>query len=245
MLDARPMTAAATDTDTERTDARALTMPLVAAQIAQNVAGGLLLGNAVAALLWLAGADLTQVWRWPVGIGWFIAGAAGVRAFIDEFRADRRWRKREREHRAEMSLIVYKCDRLEAERNAAKADAQIARSESDRLRNEYFEARAQLQIERHDNNPKRLGRTMMYSAETQRDAAALMKLWYEKELWPGEGAMGWSRERQKAARELLQDAEIAPHKVYSNLAPTGDYAWAEAQFFAYFAKKPSRDASTT
>ena len=234
MLDTRQQTNAA-DTK-EQTDARALTLPLVFAQVAQNVAGGLLLGNAVAALMWTVGVDMTQAWRWPVGIGWFIAGAAGVRAFMDEFRADRRWHKRELEHRAEMEVLTELCDAFEAERNEARSDAQIAIAESNRLRNELFTARAQAQNERHAANPYSRGPVTLWSDEARTDAAALLKLWYETKNWPGENAMGWPRNRQEAARQLLQSAEIAPQKVYSKLAPPADYAWAEARLLAYFAK---------
>ena len=76
----------------------------------------------------------------------------------------------------------------------------------------------------------------LWSDEAKRDAAALLKLWYETKNWPGENAMGWPRNRQETARQLLQSAEIAPQKVYSKLAPPADYAWAEARLLAYFAK---------
>jgi len=234
MLDTRPLPTA---DPYERTDARALTTNLVLAQIVQNVLGGMGAGVALAAALWLMGADLALAWRWPFGVAALVAGASTAwRAYLDEFRADRRWHKRELEHRAEMEVLTELCDAFEAERNEARSDAQIAIAESNRLRNELFTARAQAQNERHAANPYSRGPVTLWSDEARTDAAALLKLWYETKNWPGENAMGWPRNRQEAARQLLQSAEIAPQKVYSKLAPPADYAWAEARLLAYFAK---------
>ena len=234
MFDARPLPTA---DPYERTDARALTTNLVLAQIVQNVLGGMGAGVALAAALWLMGVDLSLAWRWPVGIATLVAGASTAwRAYLDEFRADRRWHKREVEHSTEMSVLVELCDRLEVERDAARTDAQIAIAESNRLRNELFTARAQAQNERHAANQYSRGPVTLWSNEARADAAALLKLWYETKNWPGENVMGWPRNRQETARQLLQSAEIAPQKVYSKLAPPADYAWAEARLLAYFAK---------
>lgn len=182
MLDARALPAA-TDTDTERTDARALTLPLVAAQVAQNIAGGLLLGNAVAALMWLVGADLTQAWRYPVGIGWLIAGLAGVRAFMDEFRADRRWRKRENEHRNEMMVLVDLCDRLEEERDALRDERDAMRRRNADLERQnaslHYEAR------KANAPPRRILMEDLVTSEEKRDAHHIVSLWARTGKRPG------------------------------------------------------------
>lgn len=112
--------APALDTD-ERTDARALTLPLVLAQGVQNIMGGVGAGVAVAGVLWLAGADLAAYWRWPLGVAVVVAGAATAwRAYLDEWRADRRWHKREHEHAEECALLADTCDELEEQLNAER-----------------------------------------------------------------------------------------------------------------------------
>lgn len=185
MLDTRQQTNAA-DTK-EQTDARALTLPLVFAQVAQNVAGGLLLGNAVAALMWTVGVDMTQAWRWPVGIGWFIAGAAGVRAFMDEFRADRRWHKRELEHRAEMEVLTELCDAFEAERNDlrnerdayARANARLE-SENSSLNYEWRKANA---------TPRTVHMEDLVEPEARRNARHIVSLWAQTGKRPSRADM--------------------------------------------------------
>ena len=221
----------------ERTDSRALRTDEVQAQWLQNFGAGVGAATITILLAWGIGADLAMHWRWPLILGGCVFGAGQVvRAFVDEFRAERRWRRRENEHRIEMSVLVDLCDRLEEERDAARTDAQIAIAESNRLRNELFTARAQAQNERHAANQYSRGPVTLWSNEARADAAALLKLWYETKNWPGENVMGWPRNRQETARQLLQSAEIAPQKVYSKLAPPADYAWAEARLLAYFAK---------
>lgn len=185
-------------TDTERTDARALTLPLVAAQVAQNIAGGLLLGNAVAALMWLAGADLTQTWRWPVGIGWLIAGAAGVRAFADEFRADRRWRQRELEHRREMEeadakhvhkmeIIVALSDEIEAERNALRAERDALDRENTRLQSENASLKYEWRKARA--TPRTILREDLVEPEARRNARHLVSVWADTGKRPSRSEM--------------------------------------------------------
>ena len=84
-----------TDTQ-ESTDSRALTLPIVLAQVAQNTLGGVGAGVAVAALQWLTGVPLETHWRWPVAIAALVAGASTAwRAYLDEYRSERRWRARE------------------------------------------------------------------------------------------------------------------------------------------------------
>ena len=120
-------TAPCPPTDTERTDARALTLPLVAAQVAQNIAGGLLLGKRRRRAHGLAGPTSP---RHGVGRWHRLAHRGSSRcAFADEFRADRRWRQRELEHRrdggggrgdAHPKWTVALSDEIEAERNALR-----------------------------------------------------------------------------------------------------------------------------
>ncbi len=234
MIDTRP----APSEPYERTDARALTTDLVIAQIVQNVLGGVGAGLALATALWLAGADLGLAWRWPVGVAGLVAGASTTwRAYLDEWRADRRWHRRELEHRGEMEILTELCDGLEAERDDARNKLQSTAAENNRLKNEIFSMRAQMDQVRHEANPKRGGPTLWWKDEDRRDARALLKLWYETKKWPGELTMQWSRKRQENARDLLQAAEIAPVVVYNGLAPEQDYEWAEARLLAYFAKE--------
>ena len=115
------MTTTAPALDEERTDARALSLELVLAQGVQNIMGGVGAGVAVAGVLWLAGADLAAYWRWPLGVAVVVAGAATAwRAYLDEWRADRRWHKREHEHAEECALLADTCDELEEQLNAER-----------------------------------------------------------------------------------------------------------------------------
>jgi hypothetical protein len=193
--------------DSERTDARALTLPLVAAQVLQNVLGGILIGNAVAALMWLAGVDLSQYWRIPVGIGWFVAGAAGIRAFADEFRADRRWRQREREHAEEMRELADALDELEeqvaAEREQHALELQAA---TDSARTEQRRAdnlEVELAWERTTNRREKAGRNTVHTVDLvppqlKTDCRRFVELWQSTGKRPTRNSMmadGLSRTR--------------------------------------------------
>jgi len=221
----------------EQTDSRALRTDEVKAQWLQNVGAGVGAACIVALIAWGMGIDLTAHWRWPLIIGGVVFGLGQVvRAFVDEFRAERRWYKREAEHRIEMEILTAQADAFEEVCKDAIAELQIARSEANRLTNEKYILNAQLQQERNASNPKSKGPVVLWPEEAKRDAYSLMKLWYETRNWPGEVTMGWSRERQATARQLLQAAQIAPGKIYSSLAPEQDFAWAEARMIAYFAE---------
>ena len=104
----------------ERTDSRALRVDEVQAQWLQNLGAGVGAAAMTALVAWGVGIDLAGQWRWPIILGGTVFGLGQVvRAFVDEFRAERRWRRRENEHRIEMSVLVDLCDRLEEERDAA------------------------------------------------------------------------------------------------------------------------------
>ncbi len=185
MLDTRPLPTA---DPYERTDARALTTNLVLAQIVQNVLGGMGAGVALAAALWLMGADLALAWRWPFGVAALVAGASTAwRAYLDEFRADRRWHKRELEHRAEMEVLTELCDAFEAERNDlrnerdayARANARLE-SENSSLNYEWRKANA---------TPRTVHMEDLVEPEARRNARHIVSLWAQTGKRPSRADM--------------------------------------------------------
>ena len=97
----------------------------------QNVLGGVGAGVVVATCLWLANVPLEAAWRWPVGIAVIVAGTSTAwRAYLDEWRAERNWRKREQEHHDEMLLLILDLDDVEEQRDDLLADNAALRSEN-------------------------------------------------------------------------------------------------------------------
>jgi hypothetical protein len=236
MLDARQLPA--DDTHALHGQTHHATRGEVGAQVLQNFAGGCGVAIAIAALQSLAGVSVVEHWEYPAYLGALAWGVAMfVRSQIDEYKGWLNIHAIKAVHRREMELVTARSDEFEQERDQARADLQIARSEANRLTNELYTLNAQMQRERHEANRRTGGPVVWWADTDRRDAHALMKLWYETKSWPGESTMGWSRERQRTARDLLQSAQIAPAKIYSSLAPPEDFAWAEARLNAYFANK--------
>jgi len=240
MLDTRP----APSEPYERTDARALTTDLVIAQIVQNVLGGVGAGLALATALWLAGADLSLAWRWPVGVAGLVAGASTTwRAYLDEWRADRRWHRRENEHATEMTVLVELCDRLEEERDALRNERDALRADLHNVENQLRSERYLAAQARKPATPKHGGPIIdMYPQATRDDAKLLISRWYATGKWPGERTMQWPRERHTDARQLLERAEILVMggKVGATPpdAPPNNEAWALATLAAAFGVAP-------
>lgn len=244
MFDARQLP---TPDPYERTDARALTTNLVLAQIVQNVLGGIGAGVALAAALWLMGADLALAWRWPVGIAALVAGASTAwRAYLDEFRAERRWRKREAEHRGEMVVLANLTDRLEQECKTLRADRDKLRTDLHNVQNQLRSERYLALQARKPANPKHGGPIIdMYPQSTRDDAKVLVSRWYATGNWPGERSMGWTRDRHTQARQLLERVGIVVMggKVGSTPPdkPPNTEAWALATLAAAYGIPPAED----
>lgn len=239
-LDAAPIPA---PSDYERTDARALPMRDVVAQLVQNVCGGAGAGVAVAALQWLAGVPLDAHWRWPVGVGVLVAGAStAVRAYIDEYRSERRWRAREAQHALEMQAMIDDAE-------AAEAAADYWQGECERLEAELARTQNELRAERYAANAARADSRHipvqhLFDAQHRRDAHELLRAWYAKNTWPGERSMGWPRSRHSAASDLIRRA-ICDGAPPSGRPPHSE-AWAIARLDAWLgsasnASTPRRD----
>ena len=241
MIDTRP----APSEPYERTDARALTTDLVIAQIVQNVLGGVGAGLALATALWLAGADLGLAWRWPVGVAGLVAGASTTwRAYLDEWRADRRWHRRELEHRAEMEVLTELCDAFEAERDDARSKYNTLRAEYDRTVNE-LEATRYRNVAAN-NTARHVAIQDTFSNASRADARELVRQWYATGAWPGERTMQWTRSRHSTARDLIQRAGLLPNGTPTNAAqPPESEAWAIAKLDAYLGNAASTASSTS
>ena len=184
MIDTRP----APSEPYERTDARALTTDLVIAQIVQNVLGGIGAGVALATLLWLAGADLSIAWKWPVGVAGVVAGASTAwRAYLDEFRADRRWNRREREHHNEMEILTELCDGLEAERDALRNERDAFARENARLESEN--ASLNYEWRKARANPRTVHVEDLVEPEARRNARHLVSVWAQSGKRPSRSEM--------------------------------------------------------
>lgn len=225
-----------TDTQ-ESTDSRALTLPLVLAQVAQNTLGGIGAGVAVAALQWLTGVPLAH-WRWPVAIAALVAGASTAwRAYLDEYRSARRWRAREQEHAAE--IAAYDDDLQEAEDNYASIVAALAAAEVDNARLEQEIEALRIANVRHmaaaaTHNEAHRPVQDLYPRPVRADARALLAQWYATGRWPGERSVDWPRSRHAAARDLLRRAGLADAAtVAAASAPPQSEAWATAKLDAY------------
>lgn len=226
-----------TDTQ-ESTDSRALTLPLVLAQVAQNTLGGIGAGVAVAALQWLAGVPLATHWRWPIAIAALIAGASTAwRAYLDEYRSERRWRRREAQHAAE--IRAYEDDLAEAEDNytsivaactAALVDNERLAQEIEALRIANVRHMAAAATHNEAHRPVQ----DLYPRAVRDDARALLAQWYATGRWPGERSVSWPRSRHAAARDLLRRAGLADAAtVAAASAPPHSEAWATAKLDAY------------
>ena len=236
MLDTRPL---ATPDNYEPTDSRALDMPHVVAQWIQNLGGGIGAGVALAAALWLMGADLQTWWRWPVGLTALVAGASTtVRAYLDEYRSERRWRRRENEHRIEMETIVALSDRLEEERDDARNKYNTLRADYDRLSNELAATRYRNVASNTASRHVPIQDT--FSNAARADARELVHQWYATGAWPGERTMQWTRSRHSTARDLIQRAGLLPNGTPTNAAqPPESEAWAIAKLDAYLGNAAS------
>jgi len=236
MLDTRPLPVA---DNYASTDARALTTNLVLAQVAQNVLGGIGAGVALASVLWLMGADLALAWRWPFGVAAIVAGGSTAwRAYLDEFRADRRWHKREMEHRAEMEMLTELCDAFEAERDAARNKYNTLRADYDRLSNELESTRYRNVAA--NNTARHVPIQDTFSNAARADARELVRQWYATGAWPGERTMQWTRSRHSTARDLMGRAGLLPNGTPTNAAPPPQSAaWALAKLEAYLGNTAS------
>ena len=242
MLDTRPL---ATPDNYEPTDSRALDMPHVVAQWIQNLGGGIGAGVALAAALWLMGADLQTWWRWPVGLTALVAGASTtVRAYLDEYRSERRWRRRENEHRIEMETIVALSDRLEEERDDARNKYNTLRADYDRLSNELAATRYRNVASNTTSRHVPIQDT--FSNAARADARELVHQWYATGAWPGERTMQWTRSRHSTARDLIQRAGLLPNGTPTNAAqPPESEAWAIAKLEGYLGNAASTASATT
>jgi hypothetical protein len=185
MIDSRPI---AVPDNYEPTDSRALDMPHVVAQWVQNIGGGIGAGMALAAVLWLADIDLQAAWRWPVGIAAIVAGASTmVRAYLDEYRSERRWNKREREHSNEMAVLVELCDRLEAERDALRSERDALARENARLESENSSLNYEWRKARA--TPRMVHMEDLVESEARRHARMLVGVWAEKGKRPSRSDM--------------------------------------------------------
>ena len=228
----------------ERTDSRALRVDEVQAQWLQNIGAGVGTATITVLLAWGIGADLAMHWRWPLILGGCVFGAGQVvRAFVDEFRAERRWRRRENEHRIEMETIVALSDRLEEERDALRNERDALRADLHNVENQLRSERYLSAQARKPATPKHGGPLIdMYPQATRDDAKLLISRWYATGKWPGERTMQWPRERHTDARQLLERAEILVMggKVGATPpdAPPNNEAWALATLAAAFGVAP-------
>ena len=227
----------------ERTDSRALRVDEVQAQWLQNIGAGVGTATITILLAWGIGADLAMHWRWPLILGGCVFGAGQVvRAFVDEFRAERRWRRRENEHRIEMSVLVDLCDRLEEERDDARNKFNALRAEYDRTVNE-------LEATRYRNvasntSARHVPIQDTFSNAARADARELVRQWYATGAWPGERTMQWTRSRHSTARDLIQRAGLLPNGTPTNAAqPPESEAWAIAKLAGYLGNAASTASS--
>ena len=229
----------------ERTDARALTLPLVIAQFVQNIGGGLGAGVAVAALQWLAHIPLESHWRWPLGVAVFVAGAStAVRAYLDEYRSSRDWWQLKAQHAAEMGAV---CTDLEEAEEAYRAQGDAYRA----LLRDYERAEREIESLRLANVRHMAAQASradahrpvqdLYPAQTRDDARALLAQWYAQHKWPGERSVEWPRQRHAAARDLLRRAGLVSAETTATATrPPHNEAWAVARLDAYLGA--ARDA---
>jgi len=228
----------------ERTDSRALNVDEVYAQWLQNVGAGVGVAAAVALIAWGVGVDLAAQWRWPLIVGGCVFGAGQlVRAFVDEFRAERRWRKREREHYAEVLALILDIEDMEAERDSLRSRYETARAENERLENDN--AALRYRNVAANPSPRHTPIQDTFSNASRADARELLKLWYATGAWPGERTMQWTRSRHTTARDLLQRAGVLQGGAPTNAAPPPQTeAWAIARLEAWLGNTAST-ASTT
>ena len=223
----------------ERTDSRALRVDEVQAQWLQNIGAGVGTATITILLAWGIGADLAMHWRWPLILGGCVFGLGQVvRAFVDEFRAERRWRRRENEHRIEMSVLVDLCDRLEEERDDARNKYNTLRAEYDRTVNELEATRYRNVASNTTSRHVPIQDT--FSNAARADARELVRQWYATGAWPGERTMQWTRSRHSTARDLIQRAGLLPNGTPTNAAqPPESEAWAIAKLEGYLGNAAS------
>ena len=229
----------------ERTDSRALRVDEVQAQWLQNLGAGVGAAAMTALVAWGVGIDLAGQWRWPIILGGTVFGLGQVvRAFVDEFRAERRWRRRENEHRIEMSVLVDLCDRLEEERDDARNKYNALRAEYDRTVNELEATRYRNVASNTTSRHVPIQDT--FSNAARADARELVHQWYATGAWPGERTMQWTRSRHSTARDLIQRAGLLPNGTPTNAAqPPESEAWAIAKLEGYLGNAASTASATT
>ena len=229
----------------ERTDSRALRVDEVQAQWLQNLGAGVGAAAMTALVAWGVGIDLAGQWRWPIILGGTVFGLGQVvRAFVDEFRAERRWRRRENEHRIEMSVLVDLCDRLEEERDDARNKYNALRAEYDRTVNELEATRYRNVASNTTSRHVPIQDT--FSNAARADARELVRQWYATGAWPGERTMQWTRSRHSTARDLIQRAGLLPNGTPTNAAqPPESEAWAIAKLEAYLGNAASTASATS
>jgi hypothetical protein len=171
---------------------------------------------------------METAWRWPAGITIIVAGGSTLwRAYLDEFRAGRRWNEREREHAEEMALITLDFDELEEDHGALLAENAALRS-----RNQWLEQRLNqpLKINGVPQVPEKPENIPSYM-----DAMALIKIRY------GQGvpvtarhmmSMGWSQGGYTAALDLLRSAGVV--EVNGTRTTWADYPSPEAALSALY-----------
>ena len=229
----------------ERTDSRALRVDEVQAQWLQNLGAGVGAAAMTALVAWGVGIDLAGQWRWPIILGGTVFGLGQVvRAFVDEFRAERRWRRRENEHRIEMETIVALSDRLEEERDDARTKYNTLRAEYDRTVNE-LEATRYRNVASNTSS-KHVPIQDTFSNAARADARELVHQWYATGAWPGERTMQWTRSRHSTARDLIQRAGLLPNGTPTTAAqPPESEAWAIAKLEGYLGNAASTASATS
>lgn len=172
----------------EHTDSRALQRDEVYAQWIQNVGAGVGAATIVALLAWGFGADLTQAWRGPAIVGGVVFGLGMVvRAFVDEFRAERRWRKREHEHATEMIALCDDLDDVETECDALHADNAALRSENARLQREN--ASLNYEWRKAKATPRTVLVEDLVEPEAKRNARHIVSVWAQTGKRPSRSEM--------------------------------------------------------
>lgn len=184
MTNALPMPA---DTP-EVTEARALDVAHVLAQLLQNAFGGLGAGVALAGILWLLHVPLDAYWRWPVGVAVILAGAStALRAYLDEARSWRSLRSWRASWEAIIDYLAQDVTDLELdvvdltdERNALRAE--VARLERENASLSYEWRRAQA-------TPRTVQREDLVEPDVRRHARMIATRWAQTGKRPSRADM--------------------------------------------------------
>lgn len=192
-------------TDTPHGETRRTTRAEVGAQVLQNFAGGCGVAIAIASVQAMAGVSVTIHWQWPVYLGALAFGVTMfVRSQIDEFKDWRNMQSVKAKFREEMALLVYTCDKLEAERNQARAAASALRADLHKVENER-DAERYLRLDASHTHVRTGAPVVnLFPPGARQDARQLLKLWYASGAWPGYRTAGMTRERHVVARQLLE-----------------------------------------